>query len=252
MYVKRTWRCGKCIEVEKYQTFRYKGKMTVRAPQSNPTPAAMAKVNERNSYKNLRRLLNTNFGKGDLHCVLTYAPEKRAASPQEAKKDIQKFCRNVKQKCKRRGSNFKYVAVAEYGKRSMHFHVVIHSRLKLQELGDMWPHGRIHATELDGSGDYDRLASYLIKQTNKTYNDPERRVFARRYVTSRNLEQPECKIEKVKADSWRETPSAPKGFYVLQDTIVQDVSEITGYPYQYYRCLALGGGKPLKTKRLRR
>lgn len=116
----------------------------------------------------------------------------------------------------------------------------------------MWPHGRIHATELDGSGDYDRLASYLIKQTNKTYNDPERRVFARRYVTSRNLEQPECKIEKVKADSWREMPSAPKGYYVLQDTVVQDVSEITGYPYQYYRCLALGGGTPLKTKRLRR
>ena len=50
MYVKRTWRCGKCIEVEKYQTFRYKGKMTVRGPQSNPTPEAMAKVNERNSY----------------------------------------------------------------------------------------------------------------------------------------------------------------------------------------------------------
>lgn len=86
MYVKRTWRCGKCIEVEKYQTFRYKGKMTVRAPQSNPTPEAMAKVNERNSYKNLRRLLNTNFGKGDLHCVLTYAPDKEQAASRRQKR----------------------------------------------------------------------------------------------------------------------------------------------------------------------
>ena len=86
MYVKRTWRCGKCIEIEKYQTFRYKSKRTARAPQSNPTPEAMAKVNERNSYKNLRRQLNTNFGKGDLHCVLTYAPDKKASSPEEAKR----------------------------------------------------------------------------------------------------------------------------------------------------------------------
>lgn len=252
MYLKRTWKCGKCIEIEKYQTFRYKSKHTVRGEIANPTSEAMAKVNERNAEKNLRRELNTNFGKGDLHCVLTYSPDKRATSPQEAKKDFQKFCRNTKLKCKRRGMEFKYIGVAEYGRRSMHFHVVIHSGLTLQELGELWKHGRIHATELDGSGDYARLASYMLKQSNKTYRDSERRVFAKRYVCSKNLIKPECKVEKVKADSWRETPVAPKGYYVLQDTVVQDVSEITGYPFQYYRCLALSGSTPLKTKRLRR
>lgn len=249
MYVKRTWYCGKTIEVEKYQTFKYKSRNTTRGPRTEKTPEVMAKVNERNSLKNLRRELNTNFGKGDLHCVLTYTPENRANSPAEAKKDLQKFLRNVKLKCQRRDLEFKYVAVAEYGKRSMHFHAVFHCGLTLEELEDMWKLGRIHATTLDDSGDYSRLASYLIKQTNKTYNDPERRVFARRYICSKNLVKPVCKIEKVKADSWREMPSAPKGYYVLPDSVVQDVSDLTGYPYQYYRCLYLGGTAPLKEKR---
>lgn len=251
MYLKRTYYCGKTIEVEKYQTFRYKSKHTVRSKRMEQTPEAMAKVNERNSLKNLRRELNTNFGAGDMHCVLTYKPENRASSPEEAKKDIQKWLRNVKLKCKRRELEFCYVAVAEYGKRSMHFHVVIHSGLKLEELAKMWTLGHIHSTVLDDSGDYSRLASYLIKQTNKTYNDQERRVFGRRYICSKNLKKPEVKLEKVNADSWREMPTAPKGYYVLPESVVQNVSEITGYPYQYYRCLFLGGGAPLKDKRRR-
>ena len=57
MYIKKSYYCGKVLEVEKIQTFRYKSKHTVRAPQTNPTPEAQAVVNERNSIKNLARLM---------------------------------------------------------------------------------------------------------------------------------------------------------------------------------------------------
>lgn len=239
MYIKKSYYCGKVLEVEKIQTFRYKSKHTVRAPQTNPTPEAQAVVNERNSIKNLARLINTNFKHGDWHLSLTYARENRASSPQEAKADLAKFLRNVKLASKRRGKSFYYIAVSEYGEHSMHHHVVMHCELSLEEVQSIWSHGRIRISVLDNKGDYTQLAKYLVKQTRKTYNDPERRVHAKRYCQSKNLRKPIVKIEKVTADSWREIPSAPRGYYVLPDSIVQNVSDITGYPYQYYKCLLL-------------
>lgn len=239
MYRKREIYCGKILEVEKYCNFNYKGKRTVRGPRTEKTSEAVAKVNERNAQKKLSRLINTNFTKNDYHLVLTYKFNQRAGNPEEAKKDLAAFCLSMRKKYKKVGLEFKYIAVTEYGKKSMHHHLVINSGLDLAAVAASWTHGRIHTNNLDGSGDYARLAAYLIKQTRKTFNDPERCVHRKRWCASRNLKRPIEKNTSVKADSWREYPVAPKGYMVITDSIESGVSEFTGWPYQYYRCIKI-------------
>ncbi len=247
-YVKRTWVTGSVIEVEKYFTFKYKNQKVNRMPKVNKTPETMQKVNERNAVKKLRRLLNTNFGHNDKHLVLTYRPENRPLTPAAAKKDLEKFTRNLRKQYKKQGIELKYISVGEYGKKSAHFHMVVNKGLTVDEIAEIWPHGRIHAHPLDNSGDYSQLAEYLIKQTRKTYNDPERAIFRKRWNSSSNLVKPEAIVELVKSESWRELPVAPTGYFVITDSIYTDVSDITGYPYQYYKCLSLTGKTTYENK----
>ena len=249
MYVKKTIISGAVLEVEKTYTIRYKGKHTVRGPKQGITPEAMAKVNERNARKNLARLLNCNFVEGDLYLTLTYKLENRAASAEDCKDDLAKFLRNVKLASKRRGLEFYYVAVSTFGDRSMHHHVVMRCGLTMDELTKIWRLGWINFKPLDGSGDYTQLADYLIKHTNKTFNNAEKRVHAKRYIHSRNMKKPIVKTEVVDAESWREFVKAPKGYYLIQDSLFTDVSDMTGYPYQYYKCVRLAKFVP-QQKRL--
>lgn len=239
MYLKKLIFSGQVLEVEKICSFKYKGKKTLRGSKMEKTPENMRKVNDRNACKKLQRLINTNFGANDLHTVLTYAPENRAENPAEAKKDLQKFFRKLKREYKKAGKELKYVAVTEYGQRSMHHHLVINSGLDVAVMQKLWGLGKIRFTLLDDSGDYDRLAQYLLKQTRKTFNDPEKSVFAKRWCASRNLARPTVEPSVVKADSWRERPVAPKGYFVITDSIKEGVSDVTGWPYQYYKCLKI-------------
>lgn len=247
-YVKRTWVTGKVIEVEKYYTFSYKGKNTTRMPKVNKTPEAMIKVNERNAIKKLRRIINHNFGHKDMHLILTYELSKRPMTKEEAKADIKKFLRRLASRYKKQGYELKYISVPEYGKRSVHFHLIINKGISVDEIGEVWGNGRIHVHPLDKSGDYSQLAEYLIKQTRKTYNDPERAIYKKRWSSSANLEKPEPIVELVKSESWREMPAAPEGYYVITDSIYTDVSDLTGYPYQYYKCLSLTGKATYENK----
>lgn len=242
MYLKKTIFSGMVLEIEKVCSFKYKGKNIQRGPKVEKTPENMRKVNERNADKKLQRLIAANFGYGDMHMVWTYDPEHRAASPKEARKDLQKGLRRLKAAYKKIGSELKYVAVSEYGQRSMHHHLVINQGVDVRTIQKAWGLGKIRFTLLDDSGDYERLAKYLLKQTKKTFCDPEKCVFAKRWCSSRNLAKPVEKMEVVKADCWRERPVAPAGYYLVTDSIREGVSDLTGWPYQYYKCIKITGG----------
>ena len=79
-----------------------------------------------------------------------------------------------------------------------------------------------------------------------------RGVFAKRWTQSSNLIIPEAVVEIVKADSWRQDPVVPAGYILVQDSLRVGVSEITGYPYQYYRLAAIPKFKNVKRKRKER
>lgn len=248
MYIKKSIFAGMTLEVEKTYTIKYKSKKVTKSANINHTPENMKKVNERNAAKKLRWQINTNFRSGDYHLILTYRPEERALNPEEARKDLKRFLEKLRSHYKKMGLALKYVAVAEYGKVSMHFHLVVNGGILPEEINRIWGHGRVGLRVLDDSGDYIKLAAYLIKQTSKTYNDPEKAVFRKRWCSSRNLKKPEIKPEIVKADSWRETPKVPQGYMLIADSVEYGVSEITGYPYQYYRAIKISD-KPKKGRR---
>lgn len=243
MYFENKIFSGQVLEIEKTCSFKYKGKNTKRGPKMDKTPENMRKVNRRNAAKKLSRVINANFVENDLHMVWTYDPAKRAESPAEARCDMQKALRKLKAAYKKAGLELKYVAVTEYGKRSMHHHLVINAGLAVAAVQKIWGLGKIHVTLLDDSGDYERLAQYLLKQSDKTFNDPEKSVWSKRWCASRNLARPIEKKRAVKADSWRERPVAPVGYYLITDSIREGVSDLTGWPFQYYKCIKIQENK---------
>ena len=60
--------------------------------------------------------------------------------------------------------------------------------------------------------------------------------------------KPVVKRKVVSANSWRETPKVPQGYMLIADSVEYGVSEITGYPYQYYRAIKISD-KPKKGRR---
>ena len=125
MYIKKTYITGKVIEVEKIYSRRYHPKNSTRSNRINPTSLEMQKMNERNARKKLRRLINANFELGDYSVTLTYDEFNQTKDPEIAKKDLQKFIRKLRDKMHKEGQELKYVSVTEYGKNTIHHHLVI-------------------------------------------------------------------------------------------------------------------------------
>ena len=75
-YIERITKAGKTIEIERYFTSRYHKPGIKRGDKVKPTGEQQKKVNKRQAERNLRILINANFGYGDYHLVLDYIREK--------------------------------------------------------------------------------------------------------------------------------------------------------------------------------
>ena len=171
MYFKTTVIAGKTIEVMKgYKRRVAKGK---RAEKNRLTPEEMDKVNQKNAAKKLRWTIAANFQGGDFHVVLTYLRENRK-TPEEAKKIVNKFIRAMRKEYKKVGAEFKYIHVTEYQNTSIHHHIIINNLEYVNVTGWVkkhWEYGRPKFTVLDDTGNYQKLADYLIKETSKTFRE---------------------------------------------------------------------------------
>lgn len=236
-YIEEIAFCGNTIEICKKHSARQIGKKIPRGPNQNTTPEDVKKVNERNAITRLRRLINTNFGFRDIHLVLTYKRDNRPQTPQDAKKDLDKFMRKLRDYFKKRNMALKYIAVTEYKNKAIHHHLII-SSMDTRDLIDLWPHGQPRPTYLDSTGQYGQLASYLIKETSKTFNGPDS-VHGKRWCASKNLLQPKIIRRVVPATSWKKEPKPKKGYYIEKSSIRTGRHEITGYPFQFYRMIKI-------------
>lgn len=236
-YIEKVVKAGKTIEVTKTHSIRYPGKKIPRSPNKSQTPEDVKKINERNAETNLRHLINTNFGYQDIHLVLTYRREKRPATPEAAKADLEKFLRKLRNHFKKRNQELKYIAVTEYKNKAVHHHLII-SSMDTRALTDLWPHGQPRPTYLDSSGQYGQLASYLIKETSKTFNSDDS-VHGKRWCASKNLEKPKITTRIIAANTWQKDPKPRKGYFIEKGSEKSGYSEISGYPYQFYRLIKL-------------
>ena len=235
-YVMETCIAGKTIEVDKHYSSRAGRKGIRRGKNMNPTPEDVNRVNEREAAKKLRRLLNENCGVGDTHTVLTYG-RNETPTPEEARKDLEKFLRAARQYFKEQGKELRYITVTEYKRKRIHHHVII-PEIPAKVLYDIWKHGRPHVTPLDDSGQYAQLADYLIKETAQTFRE-KGAPYHKRWNQSRNLRQPKVTRKVVQARTWQKEPKPRAGYYIEKESVRAGVHEVNGYEYQFYRMVKL-------------
>lgn len=236
-YIKETCRAGRTIEITKRFTTRFNKKGITRGENMKPTSEQMKVINERNAETKLRRLINTNYGPGDLHIVLTYAKEKRLV-PEEAKIELEKFIRKIRAEYRKNNEELRYILVTEYKRKSIHHHMIANTigPVTAKDFDRLWTNGRVRFTYLDSidnTGQYGKLAAYLIKETRKTFREPGS-PSRKRWNASKNLKKPEIKKEIIKAKEWRKVPEPVKGYIIETDSIREGFHDFTGWPYQVY------------------
>ena len=249
MYIRRTWRAGRTVEVKKTYSARY-GRKIPRGNNIGTTSTAQEEVNRRNAIAELRRTLNANYKPGDWHAIFTY-PNDKPPTPTWAYRDMDKFLRWLRPLYKEHGVELKYVQPTEYKHKRIHHHMVIPNlpggmepvkRLWKRLLAETYYteeerergeplHLRFPWSPLDDSGQYGELAEYLIKETDKSRNDPGA-ICKRRYRQSRNLIHPKPVVEIIDAKQWRKEAAQRKGYYIDKKVSFEGVSEENGLPVQ--------------------
>jgi len=211
-----------------------------RAPKVNPTPEEVQKVNEHYSERTLQIKLHANFEPGDYHLAMTYSrwiPTKAGA-----KEDLRKFKRELRKEYKKLGLSFKWINVTEYENRRIHHHMVINQGVPMSVIREIWNKGYVHERPLSKSRDWRRLGTYLIKETRKTFRNPDA-PGRLRYSCSRNLIMPEVYVDDIEPEEIKEDPKPLKGYYIDQDSLYEGENPVTERPYKEYVMLPLNPWK---------
>jgi len=243
MYIKKEYHCRDLIEIELHHQGNYGAPGKKREKKRKATPEEIRAGNERNARKRLRRLINTNFGPGDIHLVLTYQKELRP-TPEESKRILRNFKDALGRRFKKQGKEFKWILVTEYKNKAIHHHMIVNSPEGYdpsKDIASLWKRGRPRSTRLDDSGNYSQLADYLVKETEKTFREEDTPQKAR-YSHSRNLKEPSVKKKTVRAKKWRKL-KVPKGFFLIPGSLYEGVNPVTGHLYREYVLQRLPGRK---------
>lgn len=235
-YVQETVKAGNVTEISKYHTRKYQVPKGKRNKNTGITTLGQEKINERRAEKKLRLLIYANFREDDLYLTLTYGKEK--PEPEEAKTILAKFLRKLRAAYKKAGQVLKYIAVTEYKNKRIHHHLLINQsdHCKKREIERLWGYGYQVAKLYGGTHeDGERLASYFVKETNNTFNAPDK-VHGLRWVASKNLVHPEPDTKVVKAGTWKKKPVPPTGYRI--ETMREGVTS-DNYEYQFYRMVRI-------------
>lgn len=244
MYIQNRWKIKGEIEVENIFSGRY-GKRTPPSERRAPTPEEQERINERQSARKLRRKIHANFDPNDLFETLTYGRDRRP-DPKGAAHELKLFLNRLRRDWKREGTDLRYIVVTEYKSKSIHHHLIVNDLpdgTGAKKIAQSWSrNGHANTKYLYEDGQYERLAEYLIKETSRTFRDPDN-PSKLRYSCSRNLVTPVAKTRILKRDDWPEEPRVPKGYYLEKDSLVNGVNKM-GYRFQFYRLIKIGGQKP--------
>lgn len=154
-------------------------------------------------------------------------------------------CRVCETNCKgghkKAGLEFKYIHVMEIGERGARHHHLVVNHIDVAILQKCWnkaydKHSEIKAYKLDDTGNYAKLASYLIKYTDKHRKKEDGALQKKRWSRSKNLKVPEPQIEVISERSTFQTkPKAIKGYYVDKDSVRCGTHSPEYYGYGFVR-----------------
>ena len=190
----KTIRSGDFLECEIYPMVPVDS--STRAKHRERSPESIRKANERAAVRNLERLLNCNFGPGDLLVHLTCAD---GCGFEEMRRRVRNWLRRCKARYERRGEEFAYVYVIETtgtGDRERHhLHAVIRKgSLTRDDLERIWGHGlaRVDRCQKMEKG----LAGFAHYITQK--KETQERLMARRWGCSKGLRRPKVTVSDTK------------------------------------------------------
>lgn len=236
---------GVVRQIEKSRPGNYGAPGEKRGKKRKLTPEDVRRQNERNRWRKIQRLILNNFREGDWHLILKYRPEERPETYEDAKAHRKKFLDKMRAAYKKAGIPFKWIAVTERGKRGrvLHHHLVIEDIRRdgidtVKLVKKLWTYGSEFFSALYVDGEYEKLAEYIVKAETKEEGG------WCTYSRSRNLKNPVKTVEDVPHKRWRDPPVAPKGWYVVKDSVYNGINPVTGYPYQHYTIKKL-----IKTRR---
>lgn len=167
-----------------------------RPPSFRGTPKAQANHNAKTARQWFHRLAVSNFTEKDTHTTLTYAPENRPATAEDAWRDFRNWMRHLRDACRAAGlPKPECLAVMEWqeadpdtGQKEVvpHFHVLLRCELDRDTIEGCWHRkgtrlGRANADRLQlDKGSLEALANYMMKYPKRKH----------RYFRSRGIVNP--------------------------------------------------------------
>lgn len=119
------------IEVER--TYRGSGGKGKRQKRKKPTEEQIARQNQYNREKKLRRIIKVNFGEDDYWVLLTYRKGFRTEI-RKAKEGFRKFIRILRREYRKRGYELKWVVRTEVGKQGAAHHHFLCNRIPDEDI----------------------------------------------------------------------------------------------------------------------
>lgn len=238
-YIRETWDCGETLEVEEKHTGRYGARGQKREKKKKATPEDIMKQNQWKRVRYLRRLIKWNFTTGDSWITLTYRKDARP-SISEMMKQMEKFIRQLRAIYQKHGWTFKYIWRPQIGKRgAVHIHLLVTGAsdvgIRTETIvRELWEYG-VPTEKVVYDLKNGDLAEYIATPLQEW--EPEE---LKNYHPSRNLIRKEPEKETIRRrslideDGRIREPKAPKGYYILPDSVKADINPVTGYAYRHY------------------
>ena len=189
-YRVKTIRAGDTLEIEGYAIWSTQRTAAEARKQTERHREQVRAVHLRNRQKAMRRLINANFGDGDILLTLTYGWGSQPQDEKQAGRDVKNFLKRLRRKRARLGlEDLKYIYTTEVTHGTAvryHHHLIVNGGIPREEIEALWTSGlinsRIARTDTTGLAGW---AHYMVKQK-ATQEKASRRGF----TCSRNLKKP--------------------------------------------------------------
>lgn len=230
MYISKWSKAGEYLFIKNYSPRAYGAPARHRRRRLRDTPKAMEKYNNQKRAEKIQQLIILNFDKG-FHCILDYPKNEKPGTYKEAEDNLMKCLHKISRRFKKQGKRFKYIAVTEKGTRAaaLHHHVIVEGYSEVAEqLIEVWGN-HIKINKMYEEGAYKDLAEYIVKAETKEEQTKGRS----KYHRSRNLKEPIVR-RSLMTGAIRDDPEVPKGYHLVQDSLVNGYNDVLGIRYQSY------------------
>lgn len=230
MFITTQTKAGDYLLIKNYTPGMYGAPGKKRKRRMRDTPMAVAKYNNRRKAEKLQMLILNNFDKG-FHVTLDYPKEHRPETYEQAEKNLMKCLHKISRRLKKKGKEFKYIAVTERGKRAaaLHHHLIIEGYSEIvEQLIDVWGN-HLKISKMYEEGEYKDLADYFCKIETKE----EATKGKSKYHRSRNLKEPTTRTAFCDGPI-HDDPYIPEGYHLVPDSLVNGFNDIIGMRYQRY------------------